>query len=312
MQTAARVITQTVATGLKASRKVRPSVNLHYAFEPAKGTAQKKMIMIHGMMGDHSYFRKMCTVPTLKSRAASYMIDLRNHGQSPKTETMNMEEMVEDVVELIKQEEIEKPILFGHSFGGMVAMHLALKHPELISSLIIEDVAPVNYLLPGDQQSPVVELLQSIQQTVALDLNRSYPEISAEVHECLKDPQRARFVLKNLEVNPETGFFRWRPNVAVILNYFKSLVGSEFSGTFEGPIHVIKGEKSKFVNPSMYEEFLRYFPNFDPNIDLTTISNAGHWVHHDKPVEFMNCLTEVLDKLPNIALHAIPDVYFKL
>lgn len=55
-----------------------------------------------------------------------YVLDARNHGNSPHISVMDYPSMSDDVHLLMRQEGITKPALVGHSMGGRIAMTLAL------------------------------------------------------------------------------------------------------------------------------------------------------------------------------------------
>ncbi len=50
--------------------------------------------------------------------------------------------MTQDVAETMIAHHATPAAIMGHSMGGKVAMLLALEHPELVSSLVIGDMAP--------------------------------------------------------------------------------------------------------------------------------------------------------------------------
>ena len=52
---------------------------------------------------------------------------------------------IEDVVKLFEHLNVEQAHILGHSMGGKVAMQLALCYPNLVSSLVVADIAPVTY-----------------------------------------------------------------------------------------------------------------------------------------------------------------------
>jgi 3-oxoadipate enol-lactonase len=65
-------------------------------------------------------------------------VDLRGHGRS--TDILRpgtMQANVEDVADVIKAINRGKAVVLGLSFGGMVAQNLVLKHPDLVSGLVI-------------------------------------------------------------------------------------------------------------------------------------------------------------------------------
>ena len=73
------------------------------------------------------------------------MHDARNNGESPHAETMSYKEMAEDVVCFLDNYGLERIMLLGHSMGGKTAMQVALRFPEIVSCLIVVDIAPVQY-----------------------------------------------------------------------------------------------------------------------------------------------------------------------
>ena len=70
-------------------------------------------------------------------------MDSRNHGKSPRSNLMTYPLMAGDVAETLKQLDISKAILIGHSVGAKVAMELALTMPDSIEKLILEDMPPM-------------------------------------------------------------------------------------------------------------------------------------------------------------------------
>ena len=70
-------------------------------------------------------------------------MDCRNHGQSPRNNLMTYPLMAGDIAKTLKQLNISKAIVVGHSIGGRVAMELALSMPGSVEKLIVEDLPPV-------------------------------------------------------------------------------------------------------------------------------------------------------------------------
>jgi proline iminopeptidase len=62
--------------------------------------------------------------------------------------------MADDVAELCALLGIREPVVFGHSAGGFVALHLALRHHGLASGLILCDTAPTLAPLPDSDPPP--------------------------------------------------------------------------------------------------------------------------------------------------------------
>lgn len=56
--------------------------------------------------------------------------------------------VVDDLVAYFQEKRIERPILVGHSLGGIIALDLATRHPEAVGGLTIVDALP---FLPAAQ-----------------------------------------------------------------------------------------------------------------------------------------------------------------
>lgn len=96
------------------------------------------LIMLHGNGEDHTIFNKATAV--LKKHFTVYAIDTRGHGKSSPVDELHYEDMANDVYEFICKLNLEKPIVYGFSDGGIVALILAIKHPEAISRIVASGV----------------------------------------------------------------------------------------------------------------------------------------------------------------------------
>ena len=83
------------------------------------------IIILHGLFGMSDNW-----ISIAKRLAVSYevfILDLRNHGQSPHSFEFNYEVMTEDLLEFIKTNGLVSPVIMGHSMGGKVAMQFCIK-----------------------------------------------------------------------------------------------------------------------------------------------------------------------------------------
>ena len=113
------------------------------------------VVVLHGGPGfDQGYLRP--GLRPLADEAQLVFVDLRGQGRSARSpvESCTLEQMADDVAALCDRLGIEHPIVFGHSAGGFVALHLALRHPELPCGLIVCDSAPTLAPLPDDDPPP--------------------------------------------------------------------------------------------------------------------------------------------------------------
>ncbi len=93
------------------------------------------ILLLHGNGESHKIFDKLSKI--LSEGFTVYAIDSRGHGESTPVKELNYLDMVEDIAEFIKCKDIQKPILYGFSDGGIIGLILAAKYPDMLSKLII-------------------------------------------------------------------------------------------------------------------------------------------------------------------------------
>ncbi|GAB3953736.1 alpha/beta hydrolase [Kribbella albertanoniae] len=94
-------------------------------------------LVLHGGMGtDHTMYR---VLDPLGERLRLVYFDQRGTGRSgrPPLNTLTMPQLADDAAELARQLGAEQVLVFGHSFGGFVAQELAVRHPDLVSGLVL-------------------------------------------------------------------------------------------------------------------------------------------------------------------------------
>lgn len=120
-----------------------PSVVLHY-LQIARNQNSKmdcgNLVMIHGLAANLAFWR-LRSAPALAGICDVTAYDLRGHGISemPK-EGYTPEQMALDLKWLLDFLRIDRAHLLAHSFGGVIAVHFALRYPERVQSLILADV----------------------------------------------------------------------------------------------------------------------------------------------------------------------------
>ena len=93
------------------------------------------LMLIHGL-GDN----KLSVQPFINAMdgpVGCWAGDLLGHGDRPLPEKFSMELMAEDLVQGMEQVGIDRPYLFGHSFGGRVALYVARHYPDHVRGVCL-------------------------------------------------------------------------------------------------------------------------------------------------------------------------------
>jgi pimeloyl-ACP methyl ester carboxylesterase len=105
-------------------------------YEPFGPDDASPLLLLEGLGGDIPGWRR--NIPHLSARHRVIAYDFRGNGRSDKPdEPMSMETFVDDTEALLDVLDIERAHLYGQSFGGMVALELALNRPALARSLVL-------------------------------------------------------------------------------------------------------------------------------------------------------------------------------
>lgn len=114
---------------------VRPDgCRLYYELHgPSKAPA---LLLLEGLGGDIPGWRR--NIPRLSDRYRVVGYDFRGNGRSdPPRGRVSMGAFVGDTTGLLDELGIGSAHAYGQSFGGMVAIEMALVHPERVRSLVL-------------------------------------------------------------------------------------------------------------------------------------------------------------------------------
>ena len=148
------------------------------------------VIILHGLFGISDNWVSIGR--RLAEKFEVYILDQRNHGQSPHSETFNYYALVDDLFEFIEDHQLINPVLIGHSLGGKVVMNFALEHPHKVDKLIIVDMGIRQYSARQSHINIINAMLD-----VDFDKISSRNEIDKIISEKIESFRIKQFVLKN-------------------------------------------------------------------------------------------------------------------
>lgn len=267
-------------------------INIHYK---TYGQGEPTFILLHGFGASVFSWREV--VEPLAQYGTVIAYDrpafglterpLEWEGESP----YGPQAQVDIVLGLMDELGVEKAILVGNSAGGTVSMQVALQHPERVEALILVDAAVYAGGGAPSWSRPILKTPQ---------MNHVGPLIARQLQ-----AQGVEFI-KTAWHDPSKitqDIFDGYQKPLQIANWDKALwqltVASEESGLVERlaeitmPTLVITGDDDRIV-PT--EQSLRLADEL-PNAELKVIAQSGHLPHEEKPVEFMQAVTEFLSTL---------------
>jgi esterase len=238
------------------------------------------LVILHGLMGMLDNWQAPAKM--LWDDFRVIIVDQRNHGHSPQSDEHNYDVMVADVIELMNDLNIEKAHLLGHSMGGKVVMTMAQQFPDRIDKLMVADIGP-KYYPPHHQQ-----VLAALDAVPLSELNRrTDAEDYMKPH--LAEAGVRQFLMKSL-YRPGKDQFDWRFNLNAIKLNIENVGQATDEMDYEGDTLFLRGGNSNYITDEDWPDIKMLFPNSY----LITIDDAGHWLHAEKPVEFVQAVKEFL------------------
>ena len=236
------------------------------------------LILLHGGPGyDHStlrpYFDRYSDTHQL------IYLDHRGCGRSTgKQETWHLDQWTDDLEVFCKTLGIDTPIIFGQSFGGMVAMHYAARYPKTVSKLILSSTAAQFRLdetekmmrkLGGDHAAEVARQFFSNPSQAAYD---TYGEVCLPLYSNPNAPAASNFRDRAIE----------RPEVALhfFANEMAQMDMRAEIANITCPTLVIGGAIDPVTPPICSKAIADAIGD---NARLRMFEGCGHGPHRDDP-----------------------------
>jgi pimeloyl-ACP methyl ester carboxylesterase len=220
-------------------------------------------------------------------------MDMRGHGDSDWARSgYRVRSMARDVHGLIDALGIGPVQLVGHSAGVRVAIAVAGEKPETVSRLAISDAGPAN------SPSGAVAMRDFIQATTnlrgfrnereAAEFYRSFhPEWVAEFIDLhVKHQLRRNWAGKLVpKADPDVQWITGSVSLPDVDDLWK------MSARLRMPTLLMVGRTSNVLDEAVVDKMLATMPN-----SSVRWFDAGHYFMREKPGEFLDVLTEFLDK----------------
>ena len=209
--------------------------------------ATRTFVFVHGYGGDAGQWLYQLRFFGQMVRVVAP--DLRGHGLSddPESVPYTMEGLVDDLEIVLDKLDIHEPFsLISHSFGGAVATEYTLRHPDLVSKLVLIGV-PTRFIV-----RPILRRLMNIPDPV-------FSRVAKLVGVALYAPQRT---LKNLH---DRVMARW--------------YGSERIQRLRVPTLVVLGQRDTVFLREHYEDVYHNIPQ----AQQVVIPVSAHLVQLERP-----------------------------
>jgi len=243
------------------------------------GTSGPPVLMIHGASANAREFT-WTLAPKLEQDFRVLMADRPGHGHSqrpPRADTLEVQaKQMAGVLEKLAPG--EKAVVVGHSFGGAVALRLALDRPELVKGLVL--LAPVTHDWGGDGHAWYNRFASSrligpaFSQVVPLVGPRQVGAGIGSVFDPSPAPE-GYFEQSGIGLLFRPPSFRANARDVRRLND-ELATQSQRYGELALPITVFSGSKDTVITPAKHTARLKK----QVALDLVILPEEGHMPHH--------------------------------
>lgn len=215
------------------------------------------LILIHGAGGNNLLWKR--TLGYLSGPGIARAVNLPGHPDGAIT-CHTVREYSQCVREFIKDCELPKPVVCGHSMGGAVALTLAAEHPEGVGGLVLVDTGAKLGVDPKIVAGLEGQPMKAIEQLIT---PMSFHKV---------DLQTGREARSALSVS----------NLPVFLNDYLACDGFDVRNSLSrisAKTLIVCGESDRMTPP----RWSHYLSARIPSSSLYFIREAGHMVPLEKP-----------------------------
>jgi pimeloyl-ACP methyl ester carboxylesterase len=251
---------------------------IHYR---AWGTpTARPVVLVHGG-GAHSGWWDH-VAPLIGGRTIA--LDLSGHGDSAWRESYSLAQWAEEVAAVIAAEQLDQPVVVGHSMGGWVGVALGVHHSASLRSLLVID-SPLNDQPPEEQR-----LRERRRPT------RVYPSADDAITRFRTLPEQAvllPYIVANVagqSMRAVGGGWTWKfdPNL-----FGRQSKHHDLLPNLTLPMVLIRCEHG-LVSAEMATRIIGLHPEGIPVVELP---DAGHHPMFDQPLSLVTAIRTVLATL---------------
>jgi pimeloyl-ACP methyl ester carboxylesterase len=239
------------------------------------------VVLIHGALSDYRVWLHQVEdlrrdyrviAPSLR---ASFPNSLSRSPNTPAAETWSD---ADDVIELIEHLAVGRVHLIGHSGGGAIALDIAVRRPDLLRSLILEEPAVGTGEPPPEVQSLFASVIEQIGRGETKAAVRDFMNfVSGPGYFDSQSAECQQMLTENAATISITALGQVLPDTTCAT-----------AGTVQAPVLYIQGEISP-LRDSPFKECL-------PPHESVTITNASHGVHADNPRQFNEAVRDFVGR----------------
>jgi 3-oxoadipate enol-lactonase len=251
-----------------------------FGYEAAGDAASPPLVFLHGIGGAARAWRGQ--LDFFKDRYRTIAWDMPGYGGSAPLPTVSIAALAGALQDFLQQVGATKPILVGHSIGGMIVQQWLSKNPDIAGAVVLAQTSPAFGKPDGDWQKAFIdarlgpldrgETLASLTPSLVKELVGDEPDVSGMdlARDCMAAVPAASYRATMLAL---MGFD--------LRNALKSIAV---------PTLVLSGAKDNNAPAPMMAKMASYIPSSK----YVELEGAGHLANLERPMAFNAALDHFL------------------
>jgi pimeloyl-ACP methyl ester carboxylesterase len=235
------------------------------------------VVLLHSLGGDRTEWAD--ETARLAKTHTVIAIDLPGHGESAAPARVDVAEVAEQVVAVLRAEKATPAVLIGHSMGGLVAAHVAASAPSLVRALVVVDMSIAPGLMPPEQ-------LEALRTALAKDREAALRGFFGG----LCSPGQYEALARTLR----------RVSSATVVGYLEAAMRAPIDdgGRALGmPVLLMRSKLLLTVPKPRAEAVAELGFGHVANLTVEDFPQAMHWIMWDEPRRFHQVLEQLLRRV---------------
>jgi len=258
------------ATNRKFLADARSSSFVHlgkYTAELYESGAGSPIVLIPGLAGGFELLGPLARSLAADHHVFSYQLRGENDCFVLR-HPFDLDDLVEDLAELLDTLKLENPTIMGLSFGGIIALKFAMRHPYRLDRLIVQGVG-ARY-----ERGLVQQIASTVLSRFPLPADSPFVNQFFNLLFGGKQKQDSLFDFVTRQI--------WQTDQSVMAHRFRLAEALDIENQLryiKAPTLVLSGDRDVLVSPNS----LTRLCNGIPNCHLARLPNCGHLVFVTKP-----------------------------
>jgi 3-oxoadipate enol-lactonase len=254
-----------------------------FAYEAAGDPDATPLIFLHGIGGAARAWRQQLARFSTQFRAIAW--DMPGYGGSAPLATVSITALADVLQQFIEQLGASKPILVGHSIGGMIVQKWLAQFPKLARAVVLAQTSPAFGKADGDWQKSFIaarlgpldrgETMKSLAPSLVKELVGDDP-----------DPKGMELARECMASVPEASY---RAMMLALMGFDQRSTLKDISV----PTLLLSGSKDNNAPAPMMAKTV----TFIPSAEYVELAGVGHLANLERPDAFDEALGRFLNSV---------------